>query len=218
MNPTVAVIEPHYDDAWLSLGGTMLTHPETGFFIVSVSRSAENPEPAPLETHLPNVATHDLSLVDLGWNRRAVGRRRKDAGVADWRALFDLENELHPGELEARIEAALPPGIEWVCLPLGLVHPMHDVVSRLSFARPTLRYFEYPYGFFAGWEEALADRTAGLTEQRIDVAAVTERKRAMFETLYPGQRDVLSIARCSTPLEGMLEERVYGEAGSWLSM
>ncbi|MFK7984886.1 MAG: hypothetical protein AB8I08_02570 [Sandaracinaceae bacterium] len=216
---TVAIVEPHYDDAWLSLGGTILSQPEIGFFIVSVSRSPENQQhrTRALESELPNVRTADLALEDLGWNRREVGRRRKEAGVADWRALFDLDNGLTAGELEDRVVAAMPSSIEVVCLPLGLVHPMHDVLSRLALDRPTVRYFEYPYGYFTGWEAALTERTDGRPETRVDIGGVIAKKCALFDALYPEQRGVLSISRCTTRLDAMREERVYGETGSWLS-
>ena len=214
----VAIVEPHYDDAWLSLGGTILIHPSVRFRIVSVSRDDEhNPidRTRDLVDHVENLSAVALELEDLGWRRRDVMRRAKERGLDSPLALFLAENRLDEAALAARILEATA-GASLILMPLGLFHPMHDALAALDLRAPVGRYFEYPYGVFRGWQAALRERTEGLHERRVDVSEVAADKLRIFEAVYPDQRYVLDLPQCPVHLRDVAEERIYADDASRL--
>ncbi|MCC6877864.1 MAG: hypothetical protein IT378_26375 [Sandaracinaceae bacterium] len=191
----VAIVEPHYDDAWLSLGATILAHPHVRFTIVTVSKDdVINPidRTRLLAERLENVTTLALELRDLGWKRDEALARARKAGKQDLVSLFLHESALASlDEVAGRIETI---GADRVALPLGLFHPMHEVVAALPVRGPVLRYLEYPYRFYEDVRPALEARSSGLSAWRLDASPFAKMKLRTFEEVYATQRFVLELA------------------------
>lgn len=74
----IVIIEPHYDDAWINLGGFILKNPKVRFKVVSVSYDGYNykNETAQLANLLPNVETKALKFRGIHWN--LINRIKKE--------------------------------------------------------------------------------------------------------------------------------------------
>jgi hypothetical protein len=113
----IAIIEPHYDDAWINLGGYILKNPEIDFYIVSLCKDYLNSANATklLSDLLPNVQTKALALNGISW------------GARNRLSLMELDD------------------CDRVLLPLGGAHPQHIITSRFKFDQETDYYYEFPY-------------------------------------------------------------------------
>ena len=118
------VVEPHSDDAWLSLGEHILRWVENGddVTIVTVFGDDRRMREAALYAHSVGAEHIAIGLPEAGKGLREKWTTEIPKGALDW----------------------LPkvPGV--LVVPLGLRHPEHIAVSR-SFLVDKWRYVELPY-------------------------------------------------------------------------
>lgn len=200
----VAIVEPHYDDAWLNVGGTILLRPRDEFVIVSVTRGRRmNPVPttARLEQILTNVVTRDLALDDPGWDASRASDQSALAALA-------RANGLVPADIASRVAAAIGT-CDRVWLPLGMGHPTHEAVAELVLPWPTARYVEYPYAYVEA--ATLERRVRGRVRRDVDIRAALPRKLSIFEDVYASQRYVLSLFAGQPPLAALEFETLLAD-------
>ncbi len=156
MRPYV-VIEPHSDDAYLSIPATLRAWIKDGadVQIVTVYGSAERIEEATRFCDSIGAAHFSIGLVEAG------------AGLTGDTLVADLP----PGAAE-EIRAAIPHEATQVW-PLGLQHHEHRAVAALA-PEGAFRYVESPYQF----KLKLVDEVAGLLVGRSIVSIRRGGKRA----------------------------------------
>lgn len=182
LDPPLAVVSPHLDDAVLSCGRLLAGNP--GSLVVTVLAGDPGIWSSP-------TAWDAACGFDAGANV-VVARRREDAAALAllgarpvWLDLLDQQYRsggLAPGELAAAIAAALPAGVA-VVGPLGLVHDDHRAVAdalaalrRVERGREWWVYADIPYeGRCEGEDER---RAAGLEPGLPGPLGDPARKRA----------------------------------------
>jgi hypothetical protein len=132
------VVEPHADDAYLSLHDHLVRWKKRGFTITI------------------------LTVQSAVKNRAAEARTYADTLGVKWLGLgFDY------GELPEKIDFSLVPGdyseTRRIISPLGLQHPDHIHIRRIL--RPDLVYFDIPYAFKQKNQDTL---NAALTNRLFD--------------------------------------------------
>lgn len=195
----ITIIEPHYDDAWINLGGYMLKHPEISFKIISISYDGFNKayETEKLSSLLPNVKTKALKFRGIHWN--LIHRIKSENYISYFLKTNKLESLLDLSEI---IETECKDQ-DLVLMPLGTLHPQHVVVSNLKLNLPTKCYIEWPYCY-----EELGYFDKFMPEAEvIDITGVIERKIEIFSKVYGTQIDLLEMV----PKSGMLLNKNYRE-------
>lgn len=133
--PQVVVVEPHADDAYLSLHGHLVAWRDSGVRVRIVTVYGE------ADPYGPRWAEAAAYARSVGAEWHGVGLTESGRGIADdtWHpqplAGIVLHQAMHPTGWGHAIEL----------LPLGLRHPEHLAVAGL--AHPDAwRYLEQPYG------------------------------------------------------------------------
>lgn len=134
----IAIIEPHYDDAWINLGGYILKSPNVHFKIVSVSYDGLNNrnETQQLANLLPNVETKALKFRGVHWN--LIHKIKKENYIRYFLKINKLQSL---GQVSSVIEESCA-GADLVLRPLGTLHPQHVVVSHIKINLPVKYYVE----------------------------------------------------------------------------
>jgi hypothetical protein len=201
MNPhrNITIIEPHYDDAWINLGGYILKHPEIGFKIISISYDGFNKayETQKLANLLPNVETKALKLRGIHWN--LIHRIKRENYLRYFLKVNKLESL---SDLSKIIEGECK-NEDLILMPLGTLHPQHVVVSSLKLNLPIKHYIEWPYCYE---EPGYFDKFMSSAET-IDVSDVIGRKIEIFSQVYKTQIDILEMV----PKSGTLLSKNYRE-------
>jgi len=183
----IAVIEPHYDDCWLNMGGLMLSNLRHEYRVITISKDDDS----------------------LDVNREKVDRQMRGAGAETVAELFAMMNHLaYPSTCLERVrEATL--GCEAVFVPLGLSHPMHIVLRDWGFDQPTFRYPEYPYDQFPTEAATVTDLTRGMRALTYDISKVTEEKERIFRKVYTSEVFILELPACPKRLAELDTEIFY---------
>jgi len=195
----ITIVEPHYDDAWINLGGYILKHPEIDFKIISVSYDGFNKayETQKLSNLLPNVKTKALKFRGIHWN--LIHRIKRENYVRYFLKVNKLE---FLSDVSKIIEDECKDQ-DLVIMPLGTLHPQHVVVSSLSLKLPTKCYIEWPYCYEdVGYFDNLMPRA-----DVIDISDVINRKVEIFSQVYKTQIDLLEMV----PKSGTLLSKNYRE-------
>ncbi len=218
----IAILEPHYDDAWLNLGGAILLHPHLRFRIISISENPKNDlnETQYLSEVLPNVETAALRLRGIPWSFRGT----LEEAIKEFCRMNELAGLK---ELGQRIDALVADCRE-IILPLGLEHAQHDIVSRIPChsVEHVSFYREFPYFFpyfstraignsiksvknklvhvFSLWK-----KIKKLNVQRIDIQSSLEKKIQLFKEVYTSQSFLLRTRRGSVTLLSMDDEILF---------
>lgn len=188
----VVMIEPHYDDAWINLGGFILKNPEISFKIISVSYDGYNNknETEKLSSLLPNVETKALKLKGIHWN--LIHRIKKENYMRYFLKINKIESLK---EVAACLQENCI-GADVVLMPLGTLHPQHVVVGNIKIDLSAKHYIEWPYCYE---EEGYFDRYMEHAEV-IDISDVVERKIEIFSQVYKTQLDLLEMRPKAGPM------------------
>jgi hypothetical protein len=217
----IAIVEPHYDDAWLNLGGAMLLHPQVRFRIVSIAEDEKNcaNETQHLGTLLSNVETVALRLQGIPWSFQGTADEAIGA--------FCLVNRLNSLAELGRCVDALVADCREMILPLGLEHPQHGIVSRLpcSSVAHVSFYREFPYFFSSpirNWRrciDAIKGKQAhvrslwtkiwNLNARRIDIRPSLDEKVRIFAEVYRSQSLQLGMRRGAVSLQSLRDEMMF---------
>jgi hypothetical protein len=183
----IVIIEPHYDDAWINLGGLILQNPETNFKIISVSYNKCNSknETKLLENLLPNVKTKDLHYLGVHWN---LIKRIKPENYERYFLKINRIKSLQ--EVSIRIIKECREA-EIVLMPMGKLHPQHIVVAKIKLPFPVKHYVEWPY--FYEEKGALKTLKTLAKVEEINISSVINKKINIFSSVYKSQRDLLEM-------------------------
>ncbi|GIX49584.1 MAG: hypothetical protein KatS3mg131_3795 [Candidatus Tectimicrobiota bacterium] len=225
----IAILEPHYDDAWVNLGGTMLLRPQQRFRIVSVAEDAKNRHnrTQTLPQYVPHVETVALRLRGIPWSFRG--------SLEEAVRLFCAQNRL--SSLAALAERLWPyvADCEEVWLPMGLEHPQHAIVAQLLpiGGKRFAYYREFPYffpsrirdfrRFDVGFRYKLAHarqlwrRLHGYRAEYVDVRRVREQKWHIFTLVYPEQASLLALRRSRVGALALQDEALFRPCGGRVS-
>lgn len=135
-SPDWVVVEPHADDAYLSLGATLTRRAEAGHSDVVVTIFGGTPAPK-------GTTRGDESAAwcrTIGVDHVSLGLVESGSGVAGDSSIEILSPDL----IVDSVAAAADRDVE-VVLPLGLQHPEHLAVAMLPIPCD-LRYLDAPYG------------------------------------------------------------------------
>jgi len=184
---TIAIVEPHYDDAWINLGGLILQNPKVNFKIISISYNKCNSknETKLLEKFLPNVKTKDLHYLGVHWN---FINRIKPENYEKYFLKINKINSLQEVSLRIMKECE---GAEIVLMPMGKLHPQHIVVAKIKLPFPTKYYVEWPYFYEEKDAEKIIKTYARVEE--IDISSVIDKKINIFRSVYKSQLDLLEM-------------------------
>ena len=128
---TIVIIEPHPDDAWLSMGGIILANPKTNFKIISVTKGNAN------GTKTLAKLVKNVEYIPLDFKRI-----RFDAGIKEFYRINGLTKE----SLETAVRFAAGKYYRLI-LPFGFIHPIHIEVGQLDFPG-SWYYRDIPYFTF----------------------------------------------------------------------
>jgi len=183
------IIEPHYDDAWLSMGNYILAHPEIDFTIISVSCSKYNDknETELLPKYAKNIKiTYSLRAPDLVWKDRilpdpkTVDERQESVGTymnVSAVNIFTIRKNL--------CTIFSDNDYDMTFIPLGIQHPMHVVLGAILGGTHT--YLDSPYAYKKKFLPLVKELTIGsedVWEHGIDN---NERKTEIFKKVYKSQ-------------------------------
>ena len=215
----VAIIEPHYDDAWINLGGVILNHPEIKFKIISVSEDESNNknETKKLEQLFPNIETQSLKLQGIKLGSKIPPKKRKEE-------FCKINNFKNFEELTKKIEQTTR-GFDLVLLPLGLSHPQHTVVSDIKLSKKMLYYGEFPYFFpsrirdwrnfsiyfRSKWQHYRLAYSKIKNKEKIiaDISNSLKKKLEIFKQVYRTQLLILDLDKYQYKLSELKEEVLY---------
>lgn len=189
----IAIMEPHYDDAWINLGGYILKNPNVHFKIVSVSYDGLNNrnETQQLANLLPNVETKALKFRGVHWN--LIHKIKKENYIHYFLKINKLQSL---GQVSSVIEENCA-GADLVLRPLGTLHPQHVVVSHIKIDLPVKYYVEWPYCYE---EKRYIDKYMEHAEV-IEISDVIKKKIEIFSQVYKTQLDLLEMKpKAGSPL------------------
>jgi hypothetical protein len=198
----IAIVEPHYDDAWINLGGFILKNPDRNFTIISACYDAPNKlnETKHLEKFLPNVKTKSLQYKGIHYDLR------KKLKIDEYKNFFCKLNKLDDySKFENHLAEELR-RFDLVLLPLGFDslghHPQHLLISKLNISN-CLYYSEFPYNFTkkAGFNPAFLNKF-----HKIDISGQVSRKIDIFREVYKSQISILNAVTELGKLSDMSSE------------
>lgn len=211
----IAIIEPHYDDCWLNVGGLMLRNPQHDYKVISISKddnwgnNVNNTKK--LAKYIPNLESVEFRYNSLDVNVEHVKQQMKNEGITTLDELFVIINNLtHQSEYMERTEEAIQE-CEGVFLPLGTNHPMHILMGDWTFDKPTLRYQEYPYAYYKEEIERLKELTKDIVKLGYDISEVIEKKEMVFREIYASEIFVLDLPECTKKLSELNQEFFYSK-------
>ena len=200
----IAIIEPHYDDAWINLGGYILKNRDVHFKIVSVSYDGLNNknETQQLANLLPNVETKALKFRGVHWN--LIHKIKKENYIR----YFLKINKLQSLEQASSVIEENCADTDLVLRPLGTLHPQHMVVSYLKIDLPVKYYVEWPYCYE---EKGYIDKHIEHAKI-IDISDVIKKKIEIFSKVYKTQLDLLEMKpKAGLPLAKTTHEIIISQ-------
>ncbi|MEW5766916.1 MAG: hypothetical protein AB1797_04725 [bacterium] len=213
------IIEPHYDDAWVNLGGAILKNPALDFTILSISEHKGNNlnETKKLEDTLPNVKTKALKYKTLLWGL--------EAPKSNWKDLFcELNGLKNYSEFEEKVRQEVK-GYDLVLLPLGVKHPQHILISEIDLPGKVKYYREFPYFFpekiksvvecipwikkKLGHQREVFNKIKDNWAEEIDITDFVEKKLQIFEEVYKSQLFLSRLDKKGYNLRSLKTEVLY---------
>lgn len=211
----IAIIEPHYDDCWLNVGGLILSNPQHEYKVITISKDdnwGNNVNNTiRLGKYIPHFKSIELRYNSLDVNIEKVKQQMEKNGAKSLEDLFAKMNGLTDhDECVERTKKAIQ-GYDAVLLPLGINHPMHILMRRWGFDIPTLRYQEYPYAYYDEEASNLANLTKGMQRFDFDISKMVHEKERIFREVYASEIFVLDLPKCSRHLSELDKEFFYSK-------
>lgn len=204
----ILVVEPHFDDAWINLGGLILSWEVHNVFVLTLSQYATNNENGTdkLREYLPNVDGAFLGYQSLGFDDPHQRHLEKVFQESRYPELFLKMNELDSFDEVRRGIRQFGEGRDVVFWPLGMKHPQHVLMHEMNPFDDFCYYREFPYYFYED-QQGHADRlTSGWTKQVVDISEVVERKIRLLNMAYPSQGFILDLSINGVALSGLKNE------------
>ena len=212
----IAIIEPHYDDCWLNMGGLMLKNPYHKYKIITISKddkwgNNEN-NTKKLSNFFPNFRSIDFRYDSLDVNIESVKKQLKKKGIKNLEELFfSLNKTKGNSEILEKIDKEIR-HYDIVFFPLGINHPMHKVVGNWTVDKPIIKYLEYPYAFYKEKKENLQKLTKNMCKFEYDISSVVLEKEKIFREVYTSEIFILNLPECSVRLKDLKKEVFYSNS------
>lgn len=207
------IVEPHFDDAWINLGGYVLMHPEIEFAFVTVSDYPTNNKDgtAKLARFLPNVTGTFLGYASLGFDDEHMYKMRADhPGKSDSEIFLAINGLSDMVEVSSRIADSCR-GSSKVFWPMGLKHPQHILMRAMLPSSGYLQYREYPYFFYPDQTAYKKDLIRGKRRTDVDISEVLDRKLDLFGRCYVEQAFLATLDIGGTTLPGLSHESYWDD-------
>jgi len=163
----VLVVEPHNDDAMLSLGGIILSNPKVDFTILSI---------------ISNNGFGTKKLSRKFGNVRSVQLNLKGVHNGESEEEFFSRNKLSKEQFVQKLRKfSLQQDV--VLMPFGEFHPMHKLIGRIRFYN-SIRYLDLPYGISKVNIVKLPFRMRFLRSVRFNVKKFLKRKTDLITQNY----------------------------------
>lgn len=210
----ILIVEPHFDDAWINLGGYILLHPENRIFILTLSDYVDNNKNGTelLSNILSNVEGKFLGYKSLGFDDSYMEKMQNDYKEKDHCKLFLKINNLTSLTTIKKEIKKYADGKDLIFWPLGLKHPQHIIMDQINPFASFCYYREYPYFFYEDQKNTLARKVKGLMEKNTDITKVNNIKKSFFNFAYKEQFFIYNLNINGKKLEDVKNETYWNVA------
>lgn len=207
----IFIVEPHFDDAWINLGGFMLLNPQHQFFILTLSDYPTNNTNGTnyLNFSFPNIKGEFLGYKSLGFNDPWMKEIEETYKGMDYGKMFLSINNLASCDPIKEKILGFYQDKDVVLWPMGLKHPQHIVMETLNPFKKYYMYREYPYFFYPDQKEIAEKMVNGKKKNVIDITKVLEKKIKIFNTTYPEQTFIMNLAINGVELSKVNDEIIW---------
>lgn len=210
--PKILIVEPHFDDAWINLGGFMLLNPDWYYKIVTLSDYATNYINGVdvLRKYIPRLDHEFLGYSSLGFDDPYMHPIQQDNPNTDPLHIFMKINNLTSLSVvqERILEASTE--MDEVFWPLGIKHPQHIVMTYINPFHICTFYREFPYHFYPEQEKEISHRLQGMQCTKIDVTSVLSKKLYIFKKAYPSQKFIFNLSIGGIRILNLTKEVIWG--------
>lgn len=211
------IIEPHFDDAWINLGGYILLHPECEFFILTISSHPSNYNNGTdiLKGILGNISGNFLGYKSLGFDDPTIHAMENKYNTLDQEKIFLKMNELESFAIIKNEIKNYASDFENIFWPLGMKHPQHILMDKMNPFKKCFYYREYPYFFYKDQEKVRENLVEKKEEVIVDISTVIGNKMSIINHAYSKQKFILDLNVDNVTLKELNTEVFWEEvAGS----
>ena len=206
------IIEPHFDDAWINLGGYILLHPECEFFILTISDHPSNYNNGTdiLKGILENISGDFLGYKSLGFDDPTIHAMEKKYNTLNHEKIFLKMNELKSFTIIKNKIECYASGFKNVFWPLGMKHPQHILLNKMNPFKKCFYYREYPYSFYKDQEKHRENLVKNKEEIVVDISSVIKNKISIINCAYNKQNFILDLNINGVKLKELHTEVFWG--------
>jgi len=191
----ITIIEPHYDDAWINLGGFILNNLNSKIQIIT------------LTSHF------SLNFISLGFDNDYYEKYyRSKIMHSDDLDLFLKLNKIRNLDLIINTLEELVKEQDEIYFPMSLKHPQH-LLSRYMIPKTKCKFYiyrEYPYYFYESEKNNIFNFNNLIKDEiKIDITKLKERKYLLFKEFYPLQKFILDLKILGKKLEDINDEMFW---------
>jgi hypothetical protein len=132
----ITIIEPHSDDAWLGMGGHMISLKDQ-FKIITLCKNEKDNKTEMVANAYPHITNVFLDLPDIPWSKE---HREEINGYSSLEAYYEAKHGISVKQIREMIKPHLE-GTTMNCM--GYRHPFHNLISNAI--ETDYYYAEYPY-------------------------------------------------------------------------
>ena len=202
------IIEPHFDDAWINLGGYILLHPKCEFFILTISDHSSNYNNGTdiLKGIFETISGDFLGYKSIGFDDSTIHAMEKKYNTIDHEKIFLKMNKLESfAIIKNKIESCAS-GFKNIFWPLGMKHPQHILMNKMNPFKKCFYYREYPYFFYEDQEKVRKNLVENKEEVVIDISSVIESKISIINRAYNKQNFIFDLNVDNVKLEELNTE------------
>lgn len=212
------IIEPHYDDAWLSMGNYILKNKKENFVIISISIDETNNSynSKLLMQYCPNIVkVFGMNKEDFGWKQREKKDIQTYGEYLDqslrYLDFWSMQKRFIEKELFIFMKEYNRDGMR-VFIPMGIQNPMHVIVSNLMICmvNDIYVYQDVPYAFKKKFDFLIPKIVEENCLELIyeNDGSKNEKKFEIFNAVYSKQ--FFLKESCKSSKEKIYKEGKYG--------
>ncbi|MFT4304517.1 MAG: hypothetical protein ACMXX8_00350 [Candidatus Woesearchaeota archaeon] len=211
----ITIIEPHYDDAWINLGGFILNNLNSKIQIITLTQNPSNDsfEKEKLLKLSPNISHVSLNFISLGFDNDYYEKYyRSKIMHNDDLDLFLKLNKIKNLDLIINTLEELVKEQDEIYFPMSLKHPQH-LLSRYMIPKTKCKFYiyrEYPYYFYESEKNNILNFNNLIKDEiKIDITNIKEKKYLLFKEFYPLQKFILDLKISGKKLEDIDDEMFW---------
>ena len=211
----IAIVEPHFDDAWLNLGGRILKNSQNSYIIITISDHPSNDFNGLTiikEKLKLNMDLVFLGYKSLGFDDPTIKEAEEKYGTKNHKDIFLKMNGLKDfSKIRGEIKNAAGDS-EVIFWPLGIKHPQHILMDFMNPFESPNYYREFPYYFYPDQKDVIDKKAKGLKKVVVDILDVFEKKKKLFALSYEDQKFLLDLKISGKNFSQMKEEVFWEKA------